>query len=347
MASLNFREHDGRESGAVAVIVVVILVALLGVAALAIDVGAIYSERRALQTAADAAALAGVLELPEDPGAAVTLANQYATANTTRADQLSFSVESRYANNDTLVATVREPAMQLFLARFLGKETTPVGATATAMVVSPHAYAEGVMPFGIMSKEPSGTAPFGYVPNELVRLKQPAQTGESGNFLFLSLTDPAGEHVGANEITTALRDGGVTVPVYQGEVYMTRPGMNGTQVVTKLQTWIAGDTCAFSDVVTVHEDGTAEILDEECHRIIVCPIILDPGPPVQCNWNDMNGSTDALVIGFSYFYIEAWGTTGNDCWIDGRFIRPVGPEDMIIEWGALDPNGAIAYHLVD
>ncbi|MBN1373666.1 MAG: hypothetical protein JW987_17135 [Anaerolineaceae bacterium] len=48
------------ESGQVVVFLVVVLVALLGFSALAIDGGMIYADRRLVQTAADAAAMAGV-----------------------------------------------------------------------------------------------------------------------------------------------------------------------------------------------------------------------------------------------------------------------------------------------
>jgi hypothetical protein len=51
------RGRDG-ERGAVAVVVALLLVPLLGFAAIAVDVGALYAERARLQTAADAAALA-------------------------------------------------------------------------------------------------------------------------------------------------------------------------------------------------------------------------------------------------------------------------------------------------
>lgn len=51
------------ESGAVAIIVAVMLVAFLGFAALVVDVGHWYNVRRQLQSAADAAAIAGAMDL--------------------------------------------------------------------------------------------------------------------------------------------------------------------------------------------------------------------------------------------------------------------------------------------
>ncbi len=64
MPGMTLLRHRARtrlsgERGATAVIVTLLLVPLLGFAAIAVDVGALYAERARLQTAADAAALAG------------------------------------------------------------------------------------------------------------------------------------------------------------------------------------------------------------------------------------------------------------------------------------------------
>ena len=69
-----------RRRGAVAVFVVVSLVTLLGFAALAVDVGRLYVARSELQSAADAAALAGAWELVNEdrlkgPGELQTVLN--------------------------------------------------------------------------------------------------------------------------------------------------------------------------------------------------------------------------------------------------------------------------------
>jgi hypothetical protein len=69
------------ESGQAIVFVAFILTALVGMAALVIDVGSWYQADRRLQTAADAAALAGVQELPLDPSDAQAIAEQYAQTN--------------------------------------------------------------------------------------------------------------------------------------------------------------------------------------------------------------------------------------------------------------------------
>ena len=64
MKSLLARSRD--ESGQVLVFVAVILTGLVGMAALVVDVGSWYQADRKLQTAADAAALAGAQDLPHN-----------------------------------------------------------------------------------------------------------------------------------------------------------------------------------------------------------------------------------------------------------------------------------------
>ena len=71
----------GRE-GQTIVLVAVFMLALLAILALAIDVGHVYAERRRMQNAADAGALAGAREICfGDQGAAALTAQQYAEDN--------------------------------------------------------------------------------------------------------------------------------------------------------------------------------------------------------------------------------------------------------------------------
>ncbi len=347
MCEHRFERSMRDDSGATAVLFAVMIVVLLGLGAFFIDAGALYSERRSLQGAADAGALAGVQELPSSPGNAVAVANSYGSENAANLGVAAPVVSSRLIAADTVECVVRDPEIQLMFARFLNHSTARVGATAVAKIQSPTVFGPGVMPFGIMSADPSGTAPFGYPFGTPVRLKQPAQSGEAGNFQFLSLTDPPGGHFGNNDITGALSGGGVPNPVYLGGIYNTKTGINGRTVSRSLADHIRGDSHSFNQVAVQRPDGLVELLDPDCPRLIVCPIIMYPGPPPSYNWTEVNGSKPIKVIGFAYFFIERVGSVGNDCYVDGRFVRPIGPDDQILGWGPVDPLGAVGYRLVE
>ena len=61
--------RKGREDGQMLILFVLALGVLMGMVAMTVDVGLILHERRSLQNAADAAALAGVQELPDSSAA--------------------------------------------------------------------------------------------------------------------------------------------------------------------------------------------------------------------------------------------------------------------------------------
>jgi Flp pilus assembly protein TadG len=360
-----FEQVRSDDRGASALIVAVMLVVLLGFGAIVVDAGAIYSHRRQIQSAADAAVLAGVQDLPGNPTAAIATAGEFSELNSSEASERDFEITKTYTTGDTIVAHLRDPAMGLFLAQFLGQDTTPVNARAAAVVSSPRAFRANVFPFGIMSKEPSATAPFGYEFGELVRLKEPSPQGEAGNFQFVDIIgEPEEVGGGANEIIPATY-GGAPNPVYRGEYYYTQTGINGSSVTDNknknkteqgLDNWVdacpvhascTGGLDSFNKVVQKEPDGTVKILEPDCHRLIICPIlvrVLEDGSYVY-NWG--HGNHKVYIIGFAYFWVDAMGTSGSDAWIDGRFVRPLGLDDDVLEWGAIDPFGGIAYRLID
>lgn len=117
------------ESGQVIPFVgIVLLATLLGVCALAIDVGVWFKASRHAQSVADAAALAGAQDLPSDPGAAVADAQAYATKNDGTLDA------TPVVSGTTVTVHASETAPSYF-ARFLGIGAKTVGATATAEAV--------------------------------------------------------------------------------------------------------------------------------------------------------------------------------------------------------------------
>ena len=91
-------------------LVVLFLVALLGMAAFAIDAGSWYQARRAAQAAADASALAGAGQLPAGWSYAQTAATNEFANNKKSGDTATYQNTTTTSANDTVTVTVTRPA---------------------------------------------------------------------------------------------------------------------------------------------------------------------------------------------------------------------------------------------
>ncbi len=120
-----------RENGQAMVMTVLFLAALLGMAALVLDVGSWFREKRQLQLTADAAVLAGAQSLPGNPSTAATIAFQYAQTNGRPLAANDLSITSDLSANDTITAQARSDAPGFF-SKLFGIDVVKVGATAAA-----------------------------------------------------------------------------------------------------------------------------------------------------------------------------------------------------------------------
>lgn len=146
-----FRRSDprARKRGVVIVYVTLGLIVFLGMAGLAVDVSHLHSKRAKVQRAADAAALAGAVQLAlgRDRTAADTAARMVATANgyntSGNATFTSTYPVPGYANWYQVRLIRTEP---LFFMAALGFRNTNVGAPATALFEQPAEM--GIYPVG-------------------------------------------------------------------------------------------------------------------------------------------------------------------------------------------------------
>lgn len=120
-----------NDHGQATVLTAVMLVVLLGMAALVLDIGAWYRADRAAQSTADAAALAGAQALPSSPSNADTLAIQYADKNGSGVSLGDIAVSSGRMPNDTIRVNLSRPSGGVFTKLF-GVSSINVGAKATA-----------------------------------------------------------------------------------------------------------------------------------------------------------------------------------------------------------------------
>jgi hypothetical protein len=178
------------------------MVVILGFTAMAIDVGIFLHERRDLQNAADAAALAGAAELPESPGEAEAKAHEWADKNgiDIAGGELDLvEVTTTYVTNDTVRVRVTRETPFVF-GRVLGLTSETMHATGVSRVGSP-SVATNAMPWALRESRKLDAEAAGY--GEPVVLMESEHGGASGAFGGLCL----GAHCGASDYRDAIQDG--------------------------------------------------------------------------------------------------------------------------------------------
>ncbi len=163
---LNRRETDER--GAVLVFTVMVLVVMLGMSALVVDLGYARSQRRQVQTAADAAVLAGAQQLPNRTNAeadAKTYAlNNLAGGNLNWAGctdtplAVASTTQCISFNTSFTRMRVRTPVQtySTVFAKIFGDGSTQTRTLAEARIVNP--TESGLLPFNMFSGFGAGEA---------------------------------------------------------------------------------------------------------------------------------------------------------------------------------------------
>ncbi len=185
------------ERGQALVMTVISLVVLLGMAALVLDVGAWFHQKRQLQATADAAALAGAQLLPDRAGPAAAQALTYANKNGGGVNAADIAVTSGPMTNDTITVHAHKTNSGFF-SRVAGVLNVNIGASAKARVAVPIA-AKGVAPIVVKNTHPlikgSGCPCFG----SLTTLPL-AKDGAPGSFDLINLDN---SHGGTGQSTLA------------------------------------------------------------------------------------------------------------------------------------------------
>jgi hypothetical protein len=119
------------DRGQAAVVTVVFLTVLIGLAAAVLDVGAWFRTQRQLQTAADASALAGAQALPENPAEGSALALEYAAKNGGGVTLDEVLVTETEDPNDTIEVTAEQAAPGI-LASLFDIDSVNISARAKA-----------------------------------------------------------------------------------------------------------------------------------------------------------------------------------------------------------------------
>ena len=149
--SLTYRRQF---SGQILILASIAMVVLLGFAALAVDMGYLYSTRRRMQTAADAAAVAGATAL-RDGESYTNAADDVASFNgfTNSQNNVTVTVSepalpSPYPSGVTYVEVDISQTVPTFFLRVLGYRSMKVGARAVSGAVAGPACIYALDPSG-------------------------------------------------------------------------------------------------------------------------------------------------------------------------------------------------------
>jgi hypothetical protein len=339
------RGSDRRrgERGQFLVMFAFLAVALIGLMAMVIDVGVILHERRQLQNTADAAALAGAIELPASTALADSKAKEWAEKNgidLDEGDKLSISVDP--IENQVTVEVERE--VPFLFGRVLGLTLMDVDATATAQVGSPAALSN-ILPFGVPENALKYTGP--------TVLKYDASNPANGNFGSLRI-DGNGAAVHEKSIKYGTENAicAISQPLCENPFVNTQTG-NTISASRNGFNYRFNNTSAecdsFDEVLIPQGDGTYRIngpcspfsAGSKSLRLVMVPVI-----DKFCN-----GTCTVTIQYFTVMFLQGFNSskcTGNSCEITASFVKVVMDPHNDALLGTYDPvSGVTLVRLVD
>jgi len=282
-----------QERGSVVVLVALALTALLGFCALVTDVGLIYAEKAHLQNSVDAAALAGVQELPNDLSLAEQKASDYASRNGVPAVTVSFE-----ANNYKIVVQATQQVPTYF-ARIWGITEEQISVSARAMLVPPTGLS-GAVPLSIQEQD--------FVYGQKYVLKSGGRSEDSDLYLNddkNNAVGKSGEVSGASGWYGALELTDTGANTYESDL---ANGYQGTLSVGQILDVKHGN---MSGPTT---DGINTRFDKNAPQIVYIPI-------VKIITESGNSIQEVQIVGFAAFFLEGVAGSGNDSVVTGWFIR--------------------------
>lgn len=309
---VNLKNMITSEQGAVLVLVALGMVVLLGCASFVTDIGLLYTSRNHLINTADAAALAGAQELPDQPELAEAVARDYSRANGVAEECLDVKIST---DNRSITVRPRRDVQFLF-ARVLGFTEQEVNAEATALT-APLTGAVGIVPFSIEEQE--------LEMGERYFLKEgaggPAKAGPDGRRCgWYGALDPDNHPGGgANDYRERIKHG------YQMKLQV------GDRILIESGNMSGPTTQGVEYRIKQCKNGcTHDNFDLDCPRVMIIPVI----KPVN--------SKEVEIRGFAAFFLEGVQGQGKDNYVIGRFVRMVSSGEL----GGGTDYGAYAVKLI-
>lgn len=331
--------RDPGESGQMLILFVLGLGVLLGMVAMSVDVGLILHERRQLQNAADAAALAGAVELPESQVLAAGKAQEWAENNGIdlgAGDEITITVDP--VTNAVEVEVTRE--VSFIFGRALGLTTVDVHASAVARVGAP-ASLSGIMPFAVLED----AIDYGGGPSTI---KYDANNPTNGNFAPLAIDGP-GSSLYEDSLVSGTTNSacGLSQPACADPTQQTQTGnlVGGTRDGIKYRMTNTSQDCNEFDEVLIPDGNGSYHVNGACNpwtegsnslRLVLIPVI-----DSFCN-----GSCTVTILYFTGFFLDDLANNtckGDSCEITGTFVKTVFDPTNDAALGIFDPDSGVKF----
>jgi Flp pilus assembly protein TadG len=301
------------QRGQAFVVTVLMITTLLGLTALVLDAGSWFRAHRQLQATADAAALAGAQGLPDNPGNASSLANDYATRNTSGLQGVQVSLSQTYVANDTIRVHVSKPA-EGFFSKVFGINSVDEGAAATARVAGMKS-ALYVAPIVVNKLHPMLNNCNGPCFGSSYQTTIPvAQTGAPGAFGLVNLD----------------------------------PQTNGTTGASQVAKWIENGFDKYLDIGSYASDPGVKFNSNSIQDAMNMRIGTEMLFPVFDTLTGTGANAQYHIIGWVGFFVTGVDPSGNNGTVSGYFTRVIWTGIQASSAGGGGPNlGARAVQLVD
>lgn len=299
-------DDQRQDRGSVVVIVALSLTVLLGFCAIVTDVGLLYAKKAYLQNSVDAAALAGVQELPNNAYKAKNIANDYAIRNGVP------NVDVTLEGNNAIIIVQTTQQVPTFFARIWGINEEQISVTAKAMMVPPTGLS-GAVPLSIQEQEfvygqkyvlksggGSGTSSWYFDEDKNNSVKKSSGGGSSGWYGALELTG-----TGAKLYKVDLANG------YQGtlsvgQILDVKHGNMSGPTADGINTRLSRDNRVPKNTINDYDRNAPQIV-----YIPIVKIISESG----------NSINQVQIVGFAAFFLEGVAGNGNESIVTGWFIE--------------------------
>ena len=301
------------ERGQTVIIVTLFMVALLGVAATAIDVGSWYWAKHEAQAAADAAALAGAAELPTGWPSAQLAATSNFAQNGRSGDHVSYANTSTASANDSVTVSVDRVAPSYFARVFgIGEADISVSATATVKSIIKLTNSPHVVPWGITQAS--------WIPGAQYQIYTDNSTANNGS-LSLPVSDGSGgcsPTQGAGDYRTSIAGEQTVCDVTVGQIVDVKTGQNTGPTKQGIDTRVPPGTWQPLDAIVQYSaGGTATILQPDSPQLVVLPVVID----VAGNAGWPTGGGQVRIVGFAAFVLTEPGYAEGGRTVIGTFVQ--------------------------